>query len=128
MKPRSFHKSDVLLYLIFAVVGIALFCVILLPARGQTPTTVRVTVDGQLYGTYSILENQTITITQADGKKNVLVIEDGGVYMKEASCKNQICVNTGTITQAGQSITCLPNRVSVQLEGGDDDGYDAVIR
>lgn len=128
MKEKRQHLSDILLYLAFAAAGILLTLLIFLPIKGQIPTTVRVTVDGSVYGTYSLDRDQTITITQDDGKENVLVIEDENVYMKEANCRNQICVRTGKISRPGQSITCLPNRVSAVIEGGEDNGFDAVIR
>ena len=51
-------------------------------------------------------------------------IKDGTVDMVEASCKNQICVHEGKISRSGQSIVCLPNRVSIVIEGKGGDEYD----
>ena len=49
-----------------------------------------------------------------------------GVCVASSDCPTQDCVHTGTITRGGQSIVCLPARLSVRLVGGDD-GVDAVI-
>lgn len=49
-----------------------------------------------------------------------------GVCVASSDCPTQDCVHTGTISRGGQSIVCLPARLSVRLVGGDD-GVDAVI-
>lgn len=51
-----------------------------------------------------------------DIKTNTVVIKDGSVYMSDAACKNQICVNTGKISKKGESIVCLPNKVIIEIE------------
>ena len=52
-----------------------------------------------------------------------------GIQVRESDCPTQDCVHTGTITRSGQSIVCLPARIIIQLEGGDQavDGPDLVI-
>ena len=47
---------------------------------------------------------------------NLVIIEDGAVYVKEATCKNGDCVKLGKITKKGESIICLPNKVIVEIE------------
>ena len=49
-------------------------------------------------------------------KTNTVVIKDGSVFVESASCKNQICVNHKKIRKAGESIVCLPNRVTVEIK------------
>lgn len=56
------------------------------------------------------------------------VVETGeGVCVAASDCPTQDCVHTGTISRGGQSIVCLPARLSVTLTGGADSGVDAVI-
>ena len=40
-----------------------------------------------------------------------------GICVTRSDCPSQDCVHTGTITQAGQSIVCLPAEIVVHLEG-----------
>lgn len=49
-----------------------------------------------------------------------------GVCVASSDCPTQDCVHTGTISRGGQSIVCLPARLSVRLVGGDG-SVDAVI-
>ena len=38
--------------------------------------------------------------------------------MTSSTCKNQVCVQTGTISHTKDSIACLPNRVIVEIKAG----------
>ena len=74
-----------------------------------------------------VLFNESININQTfDTGTNTVVIKDGVVYINKASCKNQICVNTGKISKKGESIVCLPNRVELRIEGASE--VDFVVR
>ena len=53
---------------------------------------------------------------QIELENNTVVIKNGEVFMKEASCKNQICVKHKKISKSGESIVCLPNRVTVETK------------
>lgn len=59
-----------------------------------------------------------------------VVFTPESVRVASANCPHQDCVHTGAITAAGQSIVCLPSRISIQLvrEGSStNDDVDAVI-
>lgn len=47
---------------------------------------------------------------------NTVVIEDGKVYVRQADCKNQVCVKHQKISKKGESIICLPNRVIAEIK------------
>ena len=51
--------------------------------------------------------------------------ENGAVRVAHSDCPNQDCVRSGAISRAGQSIVCLPARISVTLSGAAD-GYDLI--
>ena len=46
--------------------------------------------------------------------------------MAEASCPDQLCVHQPAIRYHGQTIVCLPHRVSVTIEGGEEAPLDGV--
>lgn len=82
-------------------------------------------VNGELYGKYNLYEDREIEVE--NGKNiNHVVIKDGRVNVESSSCRNQVCVDTGWIDKAGESIICLPNRVVVSIEGKGGGDYDAV--
>ena len=54
-----------------------------------------------------------------NGGTNILRIEDGRAYVKEATCPDGWCMNQGKIYLSGERITCLPNRVMIMIEEGE---------
>ena len=82
---------------------------------------VKVTVDGELYGIYSLQKDQKVEIKTENGY-NILVIEDGKAYVKDASCPDGICSSHRPIKHTGASIICLPNKVVVSIENNENGG------
>lgn len=114
-KGKSRLRNDVLLIaalLLLSAVGIV-YLFVFRPGGD----TVKVTVDGELYGTYSLSEPRTEEIRTGDdgGQINRLIIRDGKAHMEDATCPDGICVSHRPIFRNGESIVCLPNRVVVTV-------------
>lgn len=78
--------------------------------------------DKQLVGEYTLTKNYEteFKIDSATGGYNTIHIEDGKVWIHEATCPDKICLNQGKISNGGELIVCLPNKLLVQIE--DDSG------
>lgn len=129
------RRADLILTAVLVAAGIA---GTVLPAllsgqdgsAGEGSLVLEVTADGEAYGTYPLSADAVIDVKTREGT-NQLVIQDGAACMQKASCRNQICVESGWISRAGQSIICLPNRVTAEIRdrsGRNDGGYDAIVR
>lgn len=110
-------KADIILFFLILVFGIGISWWSLSTNTGGDKAIV--TVDGQLYGTYSLLQDQTIEVVQENGHTNYITIKDGKVSMTFSNCQNQVCVNSGAISQTKDSIVCLPNKVMIEIKGSD---------
>ena len=51
---------------------------------------------------------------------NTLVIKDGKAYLSDAKCPDKTCVKWGKIHLTGETITCLPNKLTITVEGKDN--------
>ena len=119
-------RNDIILVLcllLIAVIGLAYLYLF-----RDTGDTVKVTVDGNQIGIYSLNENMTKDIITGEKGENLnrLIIKDGKAYMETATCPDGICVNHNPIFRDGESIVCLPNGVVVTIIKNDDD-LDVVI-
>ncbi|MCI7523933.1 NusG domain II-containing protein [Roseburia hominis] len=97
-------------------------------ADAGASASVRVTVDGSVYGTYALGEEQEIPIVQDGVTTNVLTIRDGKADMTEADCPDKLCVHQKAISKNHEMIVCLPNKVVVEVTGSEDNGFDSIAR
>ena len=118
------------LYLMVGCLLAALVCCCLWFLLRQDGGTVIVEQNGQETARYALSEDRTVRI-EGEGDAvvysaaNLLVIEGGEVYLSEADCPTQLCMKTGKIRYAGQSIVCLPHKLAVRITGGAS-GLDGV--
>jgi hypothetical protein len=66
----------------------------------------------------SSLVGKTIPIKTEYGY-NLLEIGEDKVRVIEADCPEQLCVKQGYISRVGEAIVCLPNRLVVEIKGGE---------
>lgn len=143
---KLIRKADILLFAALMVTAGLLFALpvfrVRASASAENALTVVIRQNGKPYGTYSLNKDREIHIKNGK-QENVVSIENGSVLMKKSTCKNQVCVDEGKISRAGQSIICLPNRVVVEIQenkktsespesasdkNGNDQGVDAVVK
>lgn len=56
---------------------------------------------------------------------NKISVENGRIRFEEANCPDLVCVNTGWLDKNGQMAVCLPNKISIKIEG-DNQELDGV--
>ena len=105
------------LYLIVGCLLAALVCCGLWLLLRQEGAEVIVEQNGRETARYAFSENRTVRI-EGEGGYNLLVIQNGEAWLSEADCPNLLCVKTGKIRYAGQSIVCLPHKLAVRIMGG----------
>ena len=110
----------VILALLLLAGGLALALRLGREAGGQAV----VRVDGRVTERHPLTENGVYPL---NGGSNILVIENGEAWLSDANCPDHLCVKMGRIRYNGQTITCLPNRLTVTVEGGESNGVDFTV-
>lgn len=119
-------KGDIIL--LISLLGIGIIGILILILSGKEPERVVVTVDGQVYGTYSLVKNCEVVIHTENSGENILIIHDGSARVVSANCPNLDCVNHKPISKANESIVCLPHKVVITISDGNvAEGTDAVV-
>lgn len=123
-KERKIQKSDWIfgaVVLVLAIMSYFFFRFF----YGEEGGYVQVMLDGRLHAEYSLDSDITVSINGAQGQGcNVLVIEDGQAYVKEADCPDRLCVKQKRISKTGESIVCLPHKLVITVVGGEESEYD----
>lgn len=110
-----FQKKDKLLILLI-VIAAGIVALSSSMFGNKAGTYVRVMIDGELYGEYSLQEDQTIAIQDTSGY-NRFAITQNSVKMLEADCPDQYCVKHAAITGTNETIVCLPHKLTVEIIG-----------
>lgn len=113
-------KNDIILFSVLLLLSLIILIAVTLTRKDGSYAEIK--VDGELYGVYSLNEDRVIDI----GDTNHIVISEGYVYMESADCPDRTCVKRGKISKSGESIVCLPNRVTVTIKASSGGGLDAV--
>jgi hypothetical protein len=107
-------KRDIILIASILIVAIALFLIVELTKEEGAGVTVK--VDGVKIAEYSLSADGTYPL---NGGTNILVIENGKAYLTDANCPDKLCVHQGKISMTGETITCLPNKLTVSVFGAE---------
>ena len=116
-EPKRRFRNDLILIILLLSFAIAAGLFLYL-FRGEG-TEVQVTVDGETWGRYSLMEDSIVEIRTQKGV-NRLVIQDGEAYVEFADCPDGICADHKPISRTKESIVCLPHGVVVTVRGGED--------
>lgn len=119
------RKADIILVLVLLLVAAAagIFMLAVRDAGGEAV----VLRDGQEILRLPLSEDAEQVVTEGEGS-NTVVIQDGAVSVTQANCPDRVCVHTGEIRYEGQTIVCLPHKLVVKIEGGEEQEVDAVAQ
>lgn len=59
--------------------------------------------------------------------ESVLEIAGGRIRFHSSPCQNKLCIYTGWLQKSGDFAVCLPNQVSIQLQGVQTNPFDAIV-
>lgn len=94
-----------------------------LTVGGEDTVTVKITV-GDTAHYYSLDEDRVESITNK-GYTLSLKFEGGSVSVVSSDCEDKICVHSGSISNVGSAIVCLPADIAIEIEA-DEEAHDAV--
>lgn len=75
-------------------------------------------VDGQVMEVLSLDDPRKLSVTGPLGV-SVLEIRDHKIRFLDSPCRGKVCVHGGWLTEVGELLACLPNKVMVRILGSD---------
>lgn len=87
-------------------------------------SSVEIWVDGHRYADLPLIEHRKLHITGVLGD-SLIEIAPGRARFLDSPCESKRCVHSGWIDEGGMVAACLPNRVSLHIQGRNR-RYDAV--
>jgi hypothetical protein len=116
------HKVDIIVVASLLLLSLAVMLTVNLTRKPGA--FVEITVDGAVVGEYPLDVDE---VYELNGGTNTLTVKDGAAYMTYSNCPDHTCENTGKVQHVGQTIVCLPNKLTVTVKGeATDDSVDLV--
>ena len=123
MLKKFIKPADVILAAVLLALGL---CGLFL-LRSSANADARVSVRVENVEMYSCGLNETKEFTvKTDYGYNIVCVENGQVWVREADCPNKDCMDFGKIGSAGQVIICAPHKLLVEIVNGSG-GPDAFV-
>ena len=119
------------------IVGIVLLIVVLLSFGGvaiyknQLKGSENIAIikrDGAVIKTIDlnkVTEPEEFKLSTPNGNFNTVLVEHNRISIKDANCPHQECVKSGSITEPGQMIVCLPFKFLISISGQSNNDIDS---
>ncbi len=119
-------KGDkILIIVVLIILGISLFQILKPGKAGNKIVIIR--SDGKVIQQISLNTNKNSEFLVKSREGHLTVeIKNGKVRVVNSTCKDKLCVKEGWISKSGESIVCLPNRISISIIGRNDQPVDSV--
>ncbi len=119
-------RNDIIIGVVALLVALAFY--LFFSLTKSDGSKVEITVQGEVYETLELSQDQSFLITLENGEYNTVVIEDGYVRMSEADCPDKLCVKHNKIHYNHETIVCLPHKVVVEIVNGEANTVDLIAK
>ena len=122
--PAGFYRTTPRdIFFIALVLAACVYLIVRDGGRQPGPGLVLVYHGSQLLKEVPLEKDETFAVL--DGRMHVQVSQ-GKARILDSDCLQHICVHTGWIRRAGETIVCVPNRVLVEIKSRSPQLIDAV--
>ena len=118
---KKLKKGDYAVVLFTVFVSVLLFA---LSFSSGEKMRAEVYLDGESFAVINLYEVESphqITVGNC-----TLLIENDGVTFASSRCEDRLCINRGKLKKAGDTMACVPERVSVVLRAEKNEA-DAIV-
>ena len=106
---KLFRIWDIVLVVILLALIVLTLVFVFTPEKGEKA---EIYLDGEKVMTLSLDVDREIVLEHM-----TIIVEKGAIRVSDADCPDKICKARGTISKAGQSIVCVPNRIVIKVVG-----------
>lgn len=125
-KSTKKHRHDLYLIISICVISAILYFIVWINKSMPGEGRVIVYLDQQQILEFPLDADRQEWIDTGKGHRNLLQIRNGKVSVSDANCRDHLCVKQGEISGNGESIICLPHRLTITIENNIERELDAV--
>lgn len=112
---KLFRRADILIIIAVSALSFLLF----IPNLFDNDSLVaQIYVEGESIREIN-LDEVTEAYTFSPEEGTVISVKKGAICFSDASCKDEICIDSGWLTSKGQTAACLPEKIVITIKGAD---------
>lgn len=124
---KYFNKSDAIIYALVLTLLVTSFFV-WGRALGDTGEFAIISINGHEKMRLPLSVDAEKTVEGFAGLNCTVCIKEGAASVTEADCPDKLCVDHSPISRSGESIVCLPARITVTISSTEAPATDGVSR
>ena len=115
------HRIDIIVIASLLLLSLVVLLIVDLTKKPGAYATVE--IEGVVVAEYPLDKDGVYTL---NGGTNILTVKDGVAHMTYSNCPDHVCENTGKVKHVGETIVCLPNKLSITVTGESEGSVDFV--
>ncbi len=123
MKPLTVRIKPFDIAALVLSAGVAIFSAVYAYGGSAVPTLVSVRSESGT-AVYPLGEARTVSVEGPIGETIIEIDGEGAARVTASPCPNKLCIQAGELHGQGDWSACMPNKVFVQIEGGDGGGAE----
>jgi len=112
---------------LFAVSAVSAALLFFMPKKGSIAN---IYVNGECVRSIdlsAVTEAYEFTV-ETEWGSNTVRVEPGRICVKDADCRDRVCVNSGWISDTAAPLVCLPHKLVIKIESKENSEIDAVSK
>ena len=83
--------------------------------------------DGETISELDLSKDTELVLDDGNGGSNTITVKNGKIAVTDANCPDLVCVHTGSISQTGEVIACLPHKLIITISEEKNSDLDAIV-
>lgn len=125
MTDKKRRRNDYIVVIALILIPLLFLLAFNAGRNNSAADSISIEVNNEPYGIYPLDVDKQIHIHD-EKIDNVVVIENGKVFVSEANCRDQVCVFHSPISKQGEQIVCLPNKVVIEVISNEENIIDSL--
>ena len=120
------RKRNTIFFLLLVILFICAGFFIQKRYLGKSGVSAVIEQDGEVVTELDLSKDTEIVLNDGNGGSNTITVQNGQISVTEANCPDLVCVRTGTISQTGEVIACLPHKLIITISSDQTDSLDGL--
>ena len=124
MERKLITKTD-----IFIIAGIVAVIILFFVFKSLYKENIvaEIYFDGEVIEKINLSAKEEKEIITGENNKTVIIAKGGEIYFYSSCCEDEICVESGKLSENGDFASCLPEKVVIKVVGEKEKNVDAVV-